>query len=192
MLSVYLLFIRVIEVIERNTKICIFFFLIQTRRVFRWFRIGHHGSGPRQPVPIPSTPAGNRVRALGPILALEAAGPEDAGLYRCAANNSGGAAGAELRLYVASPLRISLAPAVQTAELGSTAEFHCDATPESAITGISWLKDGRPVTHGSGGRMLVIRPVRREDRGMYQCVARIEEGGSAQAAAELRLGGKTL
>ncbi|KAF4525155.1 hypothetical protein B566_EDAN014772, partial [Ephemera danica] len=133
----------------------------------RWSRIGHLGSGSRQPIAIPSNPSGGRARALGPILALEAVGPEDAGLYRCAANNSGGAAGAELRLYVAAPLRVTLTPAVQTAELGSAAEFHCEASPEQAVINISWLKDGRSVA-GSGGRRLVVRPVRREDRGMYQ------------------------
>ncbi|KAF4517521.1 hypothetical protein B566_EDAN006523 [Ephemera danica] len=111
---------------------------------------------------------------MGPLLALEGAGPEDAGLYRCAANNSGGNAGAELRLY--------------TAELGSTAEFSCEVGPEAAVTGISWLKDGRPVAGSGGGRRLMVRPVRREDRGMYQCVARADEGATAQAAAELRLG----
>ncbi|XP_059476003.1 cell adhesion molecule Dscam2 isoform X1 [Neocloeon triangulifer] len=150
----------------------------------RWYRIPTSG---RQPLSIPSGEVGGRARAIGPLLALEGAGPEDAGMYRCSANNSAGAAGAELRLVVSTPLRVNLSPGVQTVELGATAEFHCDAGPEEAVAGITWLKDGRLVAGGTGRRLLV-RPVRREDKGMYQCVARSDEGVTAQAAAELTLG----
>ncbi|XP_065348547.1 cell adhesion molecule Dscam2 isoform X2 [Cloeon dipterum] len=148
----------------------------------RWFRVPSSG---RQASPIGES--GGRVRAVGPLLKLEGAGPEDAGLYRCQANNSAGAAGAELRLQVSAPLMVSLAPGVQTVELGAAAEFHCEASPEDAVAGLTWLKDGRLVAAGTG-RRLVVRPVRREDKGMYQCVARSDDGATAQAAAELTLG----
>lgn len=38
--------------------------------------------------------------------------------------------------------------------------------------------------------MLVVNGVGREDRGMYQCIVRRAEGDTAQAAAELQLGGQ--
>lgn len=43
----------------------------------------------------------------------------------------------------------------------------------------------------SGGEQLVISDVHRADKGVYQCMAR-NERDSAQASAELRLGGEIL
>ncbi|KAK7792151.1 hypothetical protein R5R35_000418 [Gryllus longicercus] len=54
---------------------------------------------------------------------------------------------------------------------------------------ISWHKDGRPLPGpGRNAERLVLAAVGREDRGMYQCIARRAEGETAQAAAELQLG----
>lgn len=57
---------------------------------------------------------------------------------------------------------------------------------------ITWYKDGRqlPSTGRGPSEMLIVNNVGREDRGMYQCVVRRTEGDTAQAAAELQLGGK--
>lgn len=38
----------------------------------------------------------------------------------------------------------------------------------------------------------MVNGVTREDQGMYQCVARRAEGDTAQAAAELQLGGNII
>lgn len=53
---------------------------------------------------------------------------------------------------------------------------------------VSWLKDGKTVT-GHEEAVLRIDSVRKEDKGMYQCFVRNEQE-SAQASAELKLGGR--
>lgn len=44
----------------------------------------------------------------------------------------------------------------------------------------------------SNGELLVLNGITREDQGMYQCIARRAEGDTAQASAELQLGGYNL
>ena len=79
--------------------------------------------------------------------------------------------------------------------IGGIAEFKC-VVSGSGYSGhlIGWYKDGRPILSGSSGRVtgdsLVVSSVGREDRGMYQCLVRRAEGETAQASAELQLGGK--
>lgn len=51
-------------------------------------------------------------------------------------------------------------------------------------------KDGRVIPGRNNGELLAVNGVTREDQGMYQCVARRAEGDTAQAAAELQLGGR--
>lgn len=77
---------------------------------------------------------------------------------------------------------------------GKKAIFNCTATG-SPIGNIQWLHNGEllPST-GDHSRqmspmMLVIGPVTRHHRGMYQCIIR-NERESAQGSAELKLGGK--
>jgi hypothetical protein len=133
---------------------------------------------------------------LGPILVVEAVTPEDAGMYRCSASNAGGEASAELRLVVATPLHVEVTPPLLSVHLGGSAEFRCvEASQQSSPSLlITWFKDGRPLPGAarSSGDRLVIPGVGREDRGMYQCVVRRAEGETAQAAAELQLGGECL
>lgn len=70
------------------------------------------------------------------------------------------------------------------ADTGSTVRFNCSASDARAA--LSWLHDGAAA--GAGGA-LTVRGVARAHRGVYQCVAR-RAAHSAQAAAELRLGGR--
>lgn len=51
---------------------------------------------------------GPRARVLGPVLAIEAVTDDDAGIYRCSANNAGGEASAELRLVVTNTLSVEV------------------------------------------------------------------------------------
>ena len=147
-----------------------------------------------EPMPVISGP---RTRLLGPILVIEAVTPEDSGMYRCSASNAGGEASAELRLVVATPLHVEVTPSLLSVHLGGSAEFRCVETSQQShqaapSLSITWLKDGRPLPGParSTGDRLLIPGIGREDRGMYQCLVRRAEGETAQAAAELQLGGE--
>lgn len=73
---------------------------------------------------------------------------------------------------------------MQVANSGSSVIFNCSVEGEARLR---WLHDGVPV--GGGERALRLSPVARAHRGMYQCVAE-RDLDSAQASAELRLGGE--
>lgn len=138
---------------------------------------------------------GPRVRQLGPVLAIEAVTTEDAGVYRCTASNAGGEASAELRMIVSTPLHIEVNPPSLSVHMGGSAEFKCVVgTQGGGPHLVTWYKDGRqlPSTGRGTSETLIINNVGREDRGMYQCIVRRAEGDTAQAAAELQLGGICL
>lgn len=155
---------------------------------YRWYT--HNG-----PEPLPVL-AGPRIRLLGPVLAVEAVTTEDAGVYKCSAANAGGEASAELRLTVATSLQVEIAPSVLSVNMGGSTEFRCLVTSNGAqVTAqqITWFKDGRQLpTAGRNGDTLLLSSVGREDKGMYQCVVRRQEGDTFQASAELQLGGNFL
>lgn len=153
---------------------------------FRWYT--HNGA---EPLPVLS---GNRIRLLGPVLAIEAVTAEDAGTYKCSAANGGGEASAELRLTVTAPLHVDVSPNVLSVHMAGTAEFRCVVNSNGAPAGmqhITWYKDGRQLPNsGLIGDTLMVTGVGREDKGMYQCVVRRQEGDTFQATAELQLGGE--
>lgn len=149
-----------------------------------WY--SHNGIEPTLIIP------GPRIRQLGPVLAIEAVTSEDAGVYRCAASNAGGEASAELRMMVSTPLHVEIHPPMMSVHMGGSAEFRCAVSVQGGGPHlVTWYKDGRqlPSTGRSASETLVINNVGREDRGMYQCIVRRAEGDTAQAAAELQLGG---
>lgn len=78
--------------------------------------------------------------------------------------------------------------------MGGSAEFRCVVSAQGSGGGphlVTWYKDGRQLPSSGRGssETLIVNKVGREDRGMYQCVVRRSEGDTAQAAAELQLGG---
>lgn len=154
--------------------------------LFRWYT--HNG-----PEPLPVL-AGPRIRLLGPVLAIEAVTTDDAGSYKCSASNSGGEASAELKLTVATSIQVEISPNVLSVNMGGSTEFRCQVTSNgNQMTGqqITWFKDGRQLpTSGRNGDTLLLSSVGREDKGMYQCVVRRQEGDTFQASAELQLGGR--
>lgn len=125
------------------------------------------------------------------MLAIEAVTVEDAGMYRCSANNAGGEASAEIRLSVSTPLNVEVTPSVLSVHLDGSGEFRCVISPLGSYL-ITWYKDGRILPGRSNGDMLLLNGIGREDQGMYQCMVRRAEGETAQGAAELQLGGKKL
>ena len=79
-------------------------------------------------------------------------------------------------------------------DLGKDAEFHCSVQGQP-MPAISWAKDGLVIREGtsrtkimSGGIVLQISSITRDDKGMYQCFAK-NDYEMVQATAELRLGG---
>lgn len=136
----------------------------------------------------------NRVRLLGPVLAIEAVTADDGGTYKCSASNGGGEASAELRLTVTAPLHVDIAPNVLSVHMAGTAEFRCVVNSNGASPGsqqIAWYKNGRQLPNSNMmGDTLIVPGVGREDKGMYQCVVRRPEGDTFQATAELQLGGE--
>lgn len=153
--------------------------------IFRWYHI-QHGSEAVFVLP------GPRTRVLGPVLAIEAVSPDDSGLYKCTASNSGGDVNAEVQLIVTTPLQVEVTPSVQTVNMGGMAEFRCTVPSfhDSGLHLLSWYKNGRVFPGRPNGDTLIITSVTREDRGMYQCVVRRSEGETAQSVAELKLGGE--
>lgn len=135
---------------------------------------------------------GPRIRQLGPVLAIETVTVEDGGMYRCTAANAGGEANSELRLFVSTALHVEISPPMSSVHMGGSAEFRCIVTAQGGGPHlVTWYKDGRqlPSTGRGSSETHVINNVGRDDRGMYQCVVRRAEGDTAQAAAELQLGG---
>lgn len=87
----------------------------------------------------------------------------------------------------------------QVVNSGGTATINCTWGGWPAPR-LEWLHNGVPIGAGvaggrirvqSNGEQLVISAVHRADKGVYQCMAR-NERDSAQASAELRLGGKVV
>ncbi|ERL93382.1 hypothetical protein D910_10674, partial [Dendroctonus ponderosae] len=156
---------------------------------YRWYTYGGKDGIEPPSLIIP----GPRVRQLGPVLAIEAVTPEDGGTYRCSSANAGGEASADIRLQVLTQLHLEISPPLMSVHMGGSAEFRCVvSTKQDSPHMITWYKDGRqlPSTGRGPSETLIVNNVGREDRGMYQCVVRRTEGDTAQAAAELQLGGK--
>ena len=117
------------------------------------------------------------------------------GTYKCTSFNAGGEASAELRLIVSTALHVEVSPPLLSVHMGGTAEFKClVSAPNEGPHLVTWYKDGRqlPNTGRSSSEALVISNVGREDKGMYQCIIRRAEGDTAQASAELQLGGRMV
>lgn len=159
-------------------------YIIVLRVFHRWY--SHTGAEPVLMQP------GPRTRQLGPVLAIEAVTPEDGGVYRCSASNAGGESSAELRLIVSTSIHVEITPPLLSIHMGGSAEFRCIVSSQGGGPHlVTWYKDGRqlPNTGRGASEMLVVNNVGREDRGMYQCIVRRSEGDTAQASAELQLGG---
>lgn len=104
----------------------------------------------------------------------------------CVVNNSVGGESVETVLTVTAPLSAKIDPPTQTIDFGRPAQFVCHFSGNPIKT-VSWLKDGKSIGHSDA--ILRIESVKKEDKGMYQCVIRNDQE-SAQSSAELKLGGR--
>lgn len=111
---------------------------------------------------------------------------DDSGKYLCVVNNSVGGESVETVLTVTAPLSASIEPAVQTIDFGRPAIFTCHFSGNPVKT-MRWMKDGKFIDHTDA--ILRIESVKKEDKGMYQCVIKNDQE-SAQATSELKLGGR--
>lgn len=91
-----------------------------------------------------------------------------------------------------APLHVEVTPPLLSVHLGGNAEFRCEVSthPHAGPHFVTWYKDGRQLPGtGRQSELLRLNGIGREDRGMYQCIVRRTEGDTAQASAELQLGG---
>ncbi len=108
-----------------------------------------------------------------------------------------------LQVVTSRPLTQIVVPPVLTVDVGNNAEFNClfEGTSEESSSSrssgrqILWRKDGVEIRSSprlsvtqTGDKLRIVN-VQREDKGMYQCFFKFDLD-MAQAAAELRLGGK--
>ncbi|XP_075224355.1 Down syndrome cell adhesion molecule 1 isoform X5 [Lycorma delicatula] len=148
---------------------------------YRWFKF-IDGTTRKQAVQMD-----DRVKQVSGTLIIREAKVEDSGKYLCVVNNSVGGESVETVLTVTAPLAAGVEPTTQTVDFGRPAVLKCNYEGNPVKT-ISWLKDGKAIA-GHEEPVLKIDSVRKEDKGMYQCFVRNEQE-SAQASAELKLGGR--
>ena len=128
----------------------------------------------------------DRIKQVSGTLIIKEAKVEDSGKYLCVVNNSVGGESVETVLTVTAPLSATIEPTTQTVDFGRPASFSCNFKGNPVKT-VSWLKDGKSIDHEEP--VLRIESVKKDDRGMYQCFVRNDQE-SAQASAELKLGGR--
>ena len=95
---------------------------------------------------------------------------------------------------LSAPLSAHVQPQTQVVDVGKEAVFQC-ITGGHPLTRISWYRNAKPIVRDnrfeitSSPEKLIIRPLQKEDHGMYQCFIS-NEWEMVQATAELQLGGK--
>ncbi|XP_055593981.1 cell adhesion molecule Dscam2 isoform X30 [Uranotaenia lowii] len=148
--------------------------------VFRWYKY-IEGTTRKQAVVLD-----DRVKQVSGTLIIKDAVVDDSGKFLCVVNNSVGGESVETVLTVTAPLAAKIEPRTQTVDFGRPAVFTCKFSGNPIKT-VSWMKDGKSLGHSDA--VLRIESVKKEDRGMYQCFIRNDQE-SAQASAELKLGGR--
>lgn len=97
-------------------------------------------------------------------------------------------------IVLAAPLSAHVQPQTQVVDVGKEAVFQC-IIGGHPIARVSWYRNAKPIVRDSRFEMttspekLTVRPLQKEDHGMYQCFVS-NEWEMTQATAELQLGGK--
>ncbi|XP_047475797.1 Down syndrome cell adhesion molecule-like protein Dscam2 isoform X2 [Penaeus chinensis] len=150
---------------------------------YKWHRVNR-----KEEVPVVQD---GRIKQVGGSLLIRQVTAGDAGRYVCVASSSVGSERTHTTLEVWAPLTAHITPQVQTVDVGSIATFNCspEGFPQESIL---WFKDGERLevtarVRVEGQRTVIVEDVRREDRGMYQCLVKNFED-TAQGSAQLKLG----
>ncbi|XP_075689566.1 hemicentin-1 [Rhinoderma darwinii] len=113
----------------------------------------------------------------GQILQITSVQPFDAGVYKCVASSIAGSADLTYVLQVHVPPSISGSNEPISVIINNPVRLECEATG-FPTPGLTWLKDGRPVSSfsggiqiTSGGRVLTFTNAQVGDSGKYTCVA---------------------
>ncbi|PSN42210.1 hypothetical protein C0J52_11247 [Blattella germanica] len=152
---------------------------------YRWFREDRE-----QLMPVS---VGERVTILAAgLLRINKVRLDDMGKYLCWVNNSAGEETVQVTLTITAPLSAHVQPQTQVVDVGKEAVFQC-ITGGHPITRVSWYRNAKPIIRDgrfqvtSSPEKLTVRPLQKEDHGMYQCFVS-NEWEMAQATAELQLG----
>ncbi|XP_056379622.1 hemicentin-1 isoform X2 [Hyla sarda] len=113
----------------------------------------------------------------GQTLHIPSAQPFDAGVYKCVASSIAGSADLTYVLQVHVPPSILGSNEVKSVIINNPVRLECEAAG-FPTPGLTWLKDGRPVSSfsggiqiSSGGRVLTLTNAQVGDSGKYTCVA---------------------
>ncbi|ESO90667.1 hypothetical protein LOTGIDRAFT_163887 [Lottia gigantea] len=133
----------------------------------------------------------NRVLQNGGNLMIKDAITKDSGDYKCNATNRRGTETISTRLTITSTLSAIVSPPEQTVDAGLTATYNC-STSGYPINSVTWYKDGKPLVVDErvyilADTTLIIRDVKRQDQGMYQCFL-ANQKEVTQGTAQLTLG----
>lgn len=134
--------------------------------------------------------AGERILQLDGTLVVYRTTTQDSGTYVCWVNNSIGEEKTHTDVIITVPLSVKVNPPLLKAELEQSAEINCTVYGHPLVS-VEWKKDMKTISSDRmkrlSGELLRIAPVRREDKGMYQCFAR-NDFETAESATELTLG----
>nr|XP_046254096.1 basement membrane-specific heparan sulfate proteoglycan core protein isoform X4 [Scatophagus argus] len=128
-----------------------------------------------------------RAEVNGGDLQINLATAEDAGSYKCVANNKVGNSEVVAKVSVRSPLAVRVSPQVEVKAQGSAVEFTCSAAGGTE-TKIEWLKEGGalPPNHHVKDGVLRIENLEQSNEGVYICRAS-SVYGQAQDTARLTI-----
>ncbi|XP_078083679.1 hemicentin-1-like [Mustelus asterias] len=125
----------------------------------------------------------NRIRQMNNgSLAIYATMNEDAGDYKCVAENEAGVVERKVTLMLQSAPVFTVEPLDTVVGLGDRVSLHCQAAGEPLPT-VEWIKDGQPVRENERlvvlpNSTLQILSTVKDDTGEYECVARNLMGSS--------------
>ncbi|XP_030391159.1 hemicentin-2 isoform X3 [Gopherus evgoodei] len=128
-------------------------------------------------------------------LAIYGTVSDDAGRYKCVAENEVGTVEKVVTLALQSAPAFSVKPQDMAVSAGERAVLHCQATGEPAPT-VEWTREEKPLQENHrvqilANSTLLISAVEEMDTGLYECVAR-NVMGSSVVQAFLRMRGEPL